>query len=77
MIKSVMLEAADEEYGPPAKIVQISQVEDDIFITVYKYDETFDTESLTNGYNVPVLRKDDLIRALVALDNNNTVYLLR
>ena len=71
----VLLTSADDRLAPPEEVIEIAMADDHpsgqplVFIAVAKYDEDHTTSTTTEKVKVPVLRLEDLLRALIACDD--------
>lgn len=64
-VHSVTLCSHDEAYAPPRKVLDVSVVDDVVFLSIFDYDEDNTSVSMTNGTCIGV-EVSDLFRALVA-----------
>lgn len=68
-IHRVSLERAEEKYGPPERLIELS-VHDDpqygtiVLLSEVEYEETSDTSSTKRVYDFPAIKVEDLLRAL-------------
>lgn len=67
----VSLERAEEQYGPPERLIELSVHDDPSYGTIVllsevEYEEDADSSSTKRVYNFPAIKVEDLLRALSA-----------
>lgn len=65
-IHAIRLINHDERYSPPERVLEVSLLDDVVFLVIGMYDETY-TSNETKNITAIGIHKDDLTQALRAL----------